>query len=154
MPFEWFIARRYLRPKLNLISFISIISILGITVGVFALICVMSVFNGFNSLVKDLLVGFDPHIRVTPAASATLDPDSLLPRIQSISGIAAAAPFVSGRSVVLFPELRVIQLRAMRKADIGTAIGLEHKIIAGRFEDASPGVPHPIVLGSLLSFAL
>ncbi|MBC8146073.1 MAG: ABC transporter permease [bacterium] len=154
MPFEWFIARRYLRPKRNLISFISIISILGITVGVFALICVMSVFNGFNSLVKDLLVGFDPHIRVTPAATATLDSDSLLPRIQSISGITAAAPFVSGRSVVLFPELRVIQLRAMRRADVGTAIGLEQKIVSGRFEDASPANPHPIVLGSLLSFAL
>lgn len=154
MPFEWFIARRYLRPRLNLISFISIISILGITVGVFALICVMSVFNGFNSLVKDLLVGFDPHIRVTPAATATLDPDSLLPRIRSIEGITAVAPFISGRSVVLYPEVRVVQLRAMRRADVGTAIGLEKKIVFGRFEDASAANPHPIVLGSMLSYAL
>lgn len=156
MPFEWFIARRYLRAKrkVSLISIISTISILGITVGVFALIAVMSVFNGFNSLVKDLLVGFDPHVRVTPIGSTTLAADSLLPRIRSLGGVTAAAPFVSGRSVVLYPELRVVQLRAMRREDVGTAIGLEKKIVAGEFEASSPENPHPIVLGSLLSIGL
>jgi lipoprotein-releasing system permease protein len=154
MPFERFIARRYLRPKLNLISFISIISIGGITVGVWALICAMSVFNGFNSLVKDLLVGFDPHVRVTPAAATTLDPAKLLPTITSLEGVRAAAPFVSGRSVVLYPTLRVVQLRAMRREDVGRAIGLEQKIVAGSFDAPTPQNPHPIVLGSLLSIGL
>lgn len=156
MPFEWFIARRYLRAKrkVSLISIISTISILGITVGVFALVCVMSVFNGFNTLVKDLLVGFDPHLRVTPAAATTLVADSLLPRIRAVPGVVAAAPFVSGRSVVLYPTLRVIQLRAMRREDVGSAIGLEDQIVAGDFEAPSAMNPHPIVLGSLLGIAL
>lgn len=153
---EWFIARRYLRAKrkISLISIISTISILGITVGVFALVCVMSVFNGFSSLVRDQLVGFDPHLRVTPLSTTTLDPDSLLPSIRRVDGVVGAAPFVSGRSVILYPEVRVVQLRAMRKADVSAAIGLENKIISGRFQDADARVPHPIVLGSQLSFAL
>lgn len=156
MSFEWFIAWRYLRAKrkVSLISIISTISILGITVGVFALVCVMSVFNGFNTLVKDLLVGFDPHVRVTPIASSTIAADSLLPSIRAIGGVTAAAPFISGRSVVLYPTLRVIQLRAMSRADVGTAIGLENKIVAGDFVEPSARTPHPIVLGSLLSIAL
>lgn len=156
MAFESFIARRYLRAKrkVSLISIISVISILGITVGVFALISVMSVFNGFNTLVKDLLVGFDPHVRVTPIGAETLDPDSLLPVIRSIPGVTAAAPLISGRSVVLFPSLRVIQLRAMRREDVGSAIGLERKIVSGEVATPTPDVPHPIVIGSMLAVGL
>ena len=40
------------------------LSIGGITIGVAALIVVLSVFNGFGSLVKSFLVSFDPDIRV------------------------------------------------------------------------------------------
>ena len=52
--FELFIAKNYLRTKdkLNFISIISILSTLGITIGVAALIIVISVFNGFGDLAK------------------------------------------------------------------------------------------------------
>ena len=55
---EFFIARRYLKSKhkTNLISVISIISAIGITIGVAALVIVISVFNGFGSLVTSILV--------------------------------------------------------------------------------------------------
>lgn len=61
---EFFIARRYLKAKhkINFISILSFISWLGITVGVAAMIIVISVFNGFGSLVKELLISYDPHI--------------------------------------------------------------------------------------------
>jgi lipoprotein-releasing system permease protein len=65
--FEYFIAKKYLRTKhkVNFISVISIISTIGITVGVAALIIVISVFNGFGSLVKSILINFDPHVTIT-----------------------------------------------------------------------------------------
>jgi lipoprotein-releasing system permease protein len=55
--FELFIAKRYLKSKhkLNFITIISILSTLGITIGVAALIIVLSVFNGFGSIVKTIL---------------------------------------------------------------------------------------------------
>lgn len=61
---EFFIARRYLKAKhkINFISILSFISWLGISVGVAAMIIVISVFNGFGSLVKELLISYDPHI--------------------------------------------------------------------------------------------
>ena len=64
--FEFFISRRYLRSKhkTNLISIISTISAIGVTIGVAALIVVISVFNGFGSLVKSILINFDPHVTV------------------------------------------------------------------------------------------
>jgi lipoprotein-releasing system permease protein len=50
MKFETFISKRYLisKHKMNFISIISLISITGITIGVAALIVVLSVFNGFR----------------------------------------------------------------------------------------------------------
>jgi lipoprotein-releasing system permease protein len=66
MSFEGFIAKRYLisKHKINFITIISIISIAGITIGVAALIIVLSVFNGFGSLVTKYLMNFEPHLRV------------------------------------------------------------------------------------------
>jgi len=65
--FEYFIAKRYMRSKnrLNFISIISILSTIGVTIGVAALVIVLSVFNGFGDLVTSMLVNFDPHLRIT-----------------------------------------------------------------------------------------
>ena len=66
MSFKSFIAKRYLisKKEAGFITVISMISIVGITIGVAALIVVLSVFNGFNGLVTSILIGFDPHLRV------------------------------------------------------------------------------------------
>jgi len=57
-----YIARRYLvsRKSHSIINVISGISVLGITVGTMALIVVLSVFNGFESLVSSLYNSFNP----------------------------------------------------------------------------------------------
>lgn len=66
MRFERSIALRYLfaKRRMTFVTAISFISIVGVTVGVAALIVVLSVFNGFNGLVTSILVGFDPHLRI------------------------------------------------------------------------------------------
>ncbi|MBU0558281.1 MAG: ABC transporter permease [Bacteroidetes bacterium] len=62
--FEFFISKKYLRSKhkTTFISIISAISTLGVTIGVAALIIVISVFNGFGSLVTEIMLKYDPHI--------------------------------------------------------------------------------------------
>ena len=71
---EYFIARRYLfsRRKFNFISIISLISIIGVTIGVAALIIVLSVFNGFGNKVTGILISFDPHIRIEASGNTKL----------------------------------------------------------------------------------
>lgn len=66
MKLERFIAKRYFisKHKLNFITVISFISTLGITIGVASLIVVLSVFNGFGSLVESFLTSLDPDIRI------------------------------------------------------------------------------------------
>lgn len=69
MNFPFFIARRYLFAKKshNVINVISGISIAGVALASFALICTLSVFNGFHDLVASLFRDFDPELKVVPA---------------------------------------------------------------------------------------
>lgn len=66
MNFPFFIARRYLFAKKshNVINVISAISVAGIMLASFALICTLSVFNGFHELVESLFKDFDPELKV------------------------------------------------------------------------------------------
>jgi lipoprotein-releasing system permease protein len=69
------IALRYLFSKksTNAINIISYISMAGMGVGAFALIVVLSVFNGFEGLIKDLYNAFYPELIVTPAQGKIFD---------------------------------------------------------------------------------
>ncbi|NOR74780.1 MAG: FtsX-like permease family protein [Draconibacterium sp.] len=71
-----FIAKRYLisKKKQNIINIISGISVAGIIVGTMALIIVLSVFNGFNSLITTFFSDFDPDLKITPAEGKMFDP--------------------------------------------------------------------------------
>ena len=66
MNFPFYIARRYLFAKKshNVINVISAISVAGIILASFALICTLSVFNGFHELVESLFRDFDPELKV------------------------------------------------------------------------------------------
>src|SRR5256885_1458227 len=65
LPFELLLALRYLRPKRTFVSVITLISILGVCLGVAVLIIVISVMSGFDRQLRDKILGFSPHLRVT-----------------------------------------------------------------------------------------
>ena len=73
-----FVARRYLFSKKshNIINVISAISLVGVAVCTMALVIVLSVFNGFDSLIKSMFSNFDPDIKITPAQGKVLEPQS------------------------------------------------------------------------------
>jgi lipoprotein-releasing system permease protein len=73
------IARRYLVSKKshNIINVISGISVMGITVGTMALIVVLSVFNGFESLISSLYNSFNPDLEITIEKGKTFTLDQV-----------------------------------------------------------------------------
>ena len=98
------IARRYLfsRRDVSLISVITGISMTGVTLGVAALIVVLSVMNGFYDVVRDLLVSIDPHVRiVSTGAGGVQNVDSLLTAARGVEGVVAAAPYVEGKALLI-----------------------------------------------------
>ncbi|MBZ0200435.1 MAG: ABC transporter permease, partial [Ignavibacteriaceae bacterium] len=148
MIFERFIARRYLisKHKINFITIISIISVLGITIGVAALIVVLSVFNGFGSLVKSFLVTFDPHVRVE-ILSAQQDElrDEALSAINKLQNIKGYSPFVSGRVLaVRGDEMEVITLKGLDANAAENIYGIKENIMFGSYgfneNEKTPGI--------------
>ena len=73
----WFIAGRYLFAKKshNVINIISAISAIGMAIGTAALIIILSVYNGFDELVKSTLSNVEPDILVSPAKGKVFTPD-------------------------------------------------------------------------------
>ncbi len=84
-------AKRYLFAKKsrNAINVISSVSVAGVTIGTMALIIVLSVFNGLETLVRSIFNTFDPDLKITPAEGKTFIPDpaklTLLSRVGGVS---------------------------------------------------------------------
>ncbi len=78
MNLPFFIARRYLfaRKSHNVINIISAISAVGMAIGTAALIIVLSVYNGFDSLVRQSLSETAPDLKVVPVIGKSFVPDS------------------------------------------------------------------------------
>ena len=72
-----FIAKRYLFAKKshNVINIISAISAIGMAIGTAALIIILSVYNGFDSLIKTMMSNVEPDLLITPSTGKTFVPD-------------------------------------------------------------------------------
>ena len=72
-----FIARRYLFAKKthNVINIISAISAIGMAIGTTALIIILSVYNGFDSLIKSMMSNIEPDLLITPATGKVFVPE-------------------------------------------------------------------------------
>lgn len=84
MNFAFFIARRYLFSKKshNAINVISAISVCGVALATLALVCTLSVFNGFHDLVATYFTAFDPELKIESVKGKVFDADD--PKILSI----------------------------------------------------------------------
>jgi lipoprotein-releasing system permease protein len=85
-----YIAKRYLLAKKsrNAINVISGVSVAGVAVGTMALIIVLSVFNGLETMVRSIFNTFDPDIRISAAEGKTFIPDStMLRQLGSVEGV-------------------------------------------------------------------
>lgn len=111
MIFPFYIARRYLFSKKshNAINIISGISVGGVALAAMAMVCVMSVFNGFRDLVASLFTSFDPQIKVVPAAGKTAAADDpTLLRIKQWPGVEAASACVEDNALALYGEQQIM----------------------------------------------
>ena len=154
MSYELFIAKRYLvsKQKSGWITVITLISISGVTVGVAALIVVLSVFNGFNSLVTSILVGFDPHLRVESTEGQAMRMErSVEGVLRADQRVKAFAPFVLGKSLVLAGSYsQAALIKGVDEGKVGTVSGVEKSIVLGSFR-LDEGKEEGIVLGLTLA---
>ena len=111
MKLPLYIAKRYLFAKKsrNAINVISSISVAGVTVGTMALIIVLSVFNGLETLVRSIFNTFDPDLKITPAEGKTFIPDSAsLNLVASLNGVACYSLCVEENALLRYGDRQFV----------------------------------------------
>lgn len=100
MPFEFFLALRYLRPKRTYVSVITLISIIGVMLAVAVLCIVISVMTGFDRQLREKILGFNAHLRVFKQHGNLADYARTLSVVRSNDLVKGAAPYVLGPVLV------------------------------------------------------
>lgn len=104
MNYRLFIARRYLfsRKSHHAINIISGISVAGVAIATMAMVCTLSVFNGFRDLVAGLFTAFDPQLRVTlTEGSSVSQDDEALQRLRRHPDVKVYTPVMEGQALVV-----------------------------------------------------
>jgi lipoprotein-releasing system permease protein len=156
--FERFIAGRYLlsKRKVQFITVITFISVIGLTVGVTALLVMLSVFNGFNKFQLDTLTGFDPHLRVEADSGGTItDYNSLISRISTETKVTEIAPFTINKGVISTKKNNIVAfVKGVDDKKISGLSDVKEKTTLGDFEFKDNDEFGGIVLGNSLAAKL
>lgn len=105
MNLPFFLARRYLFSKKShsAINIISGISACGVALATAALICVLSVFNGFRDLIGGLYSTFDPQLEIVPVKGKFVAADdAALRRAVGVQGVALASACLEENALILY----------------------------------------------------
>ena len=127
--FEWLVAMRYLgaRRQEGFVSVIAVFSFLGITLGVAALIIVMSVMNGFRHELLTRILGVNGHITVYGFNGELVDYTPLTVALADIDGVVRAMPIIDGQVLATAGggQTTGAMVRGLRPADLAN-----HDVIA------------------------
>lgn len=103
LPF--FVARRYLfsRKRISAINLVSAISVGGVAFGTAALLCTLSVFNGFHDLIGSLYTAFDPEVKIVAAKGKSFAADDpALEAVRRLPEVEAASASYTDNALILF----------------------------------------------------
>ena len=143
-------AWRYFKAKkstnaINVIAWVSIVAIMGIT---FAFIVVLSVFNGFEGLVKSLYSSFYPDIKISAKSGKTIIlTKEQLQKIAAIKGIHAYSLVAEEKTLLINGDVVVpVNLKGVDTSYESVA-GVAQKLIRGNFQTGNAEDPS-LVLGN------
>jgi lipoprotein-releasing system permease protein len=132
---QFFIAKRYLLSKKshNIINIISGISVAGISVGTMALIVVLSVFNGFESLVQSLYNAFDPDFKITINSGKTFNASDLSSAdIRRIPGVVRYTEVIEENALLRYRDKQYLATIKGVSPGYGEQSGLDTLVVDGR----------------------
>ncbi len=131
-----FIAKRYLFSKKshNLINVISMVSLTGILVGTLALITVLSVFNGFESVIKSLYRTFNPDLLVQPAEGKTIQLSAVpLEKLNELTGVRTVVKVIEEDALFKYGEKQYIARMKGISENYGSVNRIDSAVVDGSF---------------------
>ncbi|MEY2511860.1 MAG: lipoprotein-releasing system permease protein [Verrucomicrobiota bacterium] len=134
LPFSFFLALRYLKPKRTFVSIITLISMVGVMLGVMVLIVVISVMTGFDRELRQKVVDWDAHILVS-SEDVLRNWRDLTVKIRNTPGVIGTAPYVQGPVIVEYQHQRLApMIRGIDPAEEEKVVPLERFIIKGALD--------------------
>ncbi len=136
------IGLRYTRAKRrdHFISFISMVSMMGIALGVWALITVLSVMNGFQNDLRDRILSVASHATVSEYAGPLLNWQQVDETIRQNPDVIASAPYVMGQGMVTrSSQVHGAIIRGVDPAREGDVSEVLAKIVLGNANGLQPG---------------
>lgn len=155
-PVELFIGLRYIRARRrdHFISFISLISILGITLGIAALITVLSVMNGFGKELRSRILGVVSHVTVTGADGRLADWQGATQRLAQQPQVQGQAPYVLGQAMAAHGKsVNGVFVRGVLPEQERQVSEIGNKMVDGSLEALAAG-EFGVVIGSALAWKL
>ena len=152
-PFSIYVGLRYTAAKRSnhFISFISLVSTLGLTLGVAALILVLSVMNGFDRELKDRILGMVPHATITGYEKPIADWKHVAAIVEQDSRVIATAPFINAQGMLTYSgQVRGVMVQGVDPvAESKVSIVSQH-MLNGEWGSLKSG-EFGVVLGDLLA---
>ena len=156
MQYELLIGLRYTRAKRrnHFISFISMTSMLGIALGVWALIVVLSVMNGFQKELRTRILGVASHVQITGPENRLADWKDIAARALQHPQAEGAAPYVNAQAMLSFDSMvRGTLVRGIVPEEEARVDDIGSHMVAGRLDALKAG-EFGVVLGNDLARAL
>lgn len=148
MNLPFFIAKRYLFAKKshNVINIISLISAVGIGIGSMALIVILSVYNGFDTLVKSFYQEYQPHFIITPQQGKSFHINTdCFDAVRAIGGIESLQPVVEEDVFVQYGDNQAIAQIKGVDSSYGRISGTDASVKEGEFKTFVGQTAHAIV---------
>ncbi len=156
LPFELFVGLRYTRAKRknHFISFISLTSMIGIALGVAALIVVLSVMNGFQTELRNSILGVASHIEITENNNQLSSWQEVASQVKVQPKVVASAPYIIAQGMLSFGQaVQGAIVRGISPSEEDKVADIGKHMKAGALSDLHAG-EFNIVLGADLAYLL
>lgn len=154
--FERTIAKRYLLPGKGegFIFLVAGISLFAVTLGVWALITVMSVMNGFRAELFDKIIGLNGHAVIQGYGGRLPDWQRIIDQAKATPGVVSATPLIEQPLMASFDgRVEGVLVRGMQVSDIRANPTLRGNVVSGNMNALVPG-SESVAIGARLGEAL
>lgn len=148
MNLPFFIAKRYLvsKKKQNIINIISGISVLGIIVGTAALVIVLSVLNGFISLINNFYSDFDPDLKITAVKGKMFNPSDLpIDKIKQLPGVVNYAEVIEEAAMLKYGKQQYFAVVKGVPDNYDKFTNIDSLMVDGKFSLEDQGIDYAAV---------
>lgn len=163
MNVSYYIARRYLfsKKKHSAINIISLIAVFGVTLATLAMVCTLSVFNGFQDMVATFFTAFDPELKITVNDGKVFDPlEQRVQQVKQMKEIEVWCETLEENAMIQYRERQTMAVikgvqsnfESLNRLD-SVLYGVPHSLPEGNFEFCLPGGGLISELGAAVDFS-